>query len=266
MMRMPPGLNAFCTPCATCWVVLISSASTAGSTSKKLRARAFGITSVCPSDCGIASMNAIARASSKTLNAGISPRMIFAKILLSSYMSDPRFGECVHDLADRVAERRVVGFEPDRQCVELFDQGTMLAGRGRLAEQPRDVAEQLDQPPAHLGVIDAARADQLGVQGRELVLQFCLHGCLHLRKRGQPFYVRTTVVCGQSFSGLPTGCVPSGCPEPPSDPAFFLRDRRTSYCSSSCVRPASSSRVMPRIVDGVRIPKPESAMTMRSMP
>src|SRR5688572_459826 len=215
MMRMPPGLNAFCTPCATCWVVLISSASTAGSMSKKLRALAFGTTSVCPSDWGIASMNATARASSKTLNAGISPRMIFAKILLSSYMSDPRFGECVHDLADRGAQRRMVGLEPDRQRVELFDEGTMLAGSGRLAEQPRDVAEQLDQPLPHLGIVDAARADQLGVQGRELVLQFCFHRPPSTCSTGQPFYVRTTVVCGQSFSGSSTGCVPSGCPEPP---------------------------------------------------
>src|SRR5688500_8540964 len=211
-------------------------------------------------------MNATARASSKTLNAGISPRMIFAKILLSSYMSDPRLGECVHDLADRGAERRVVGFEPDRQRVELFDEGIMLAGRGRLAEQPRDVAEQFDQPLPQLGVVDAARADQLGVQGRELILQLCLHCRPPPAQRGQPFYVRTRVVCGQSFSGLLTGCVPSGCPEPPSVPVFFLRDRRTSYFSSSCARPASSSRVMPRIVDGVRMPKPESAITMRSMP
>ena len=67
----------------------------------------------------------------ETLNAGISPRMIFAKTLLWSYMSDPRFAECVHDLADRVAERRVLGFELDGQRVEVLDQRMLLAGRGR---------------------------------------------------------------------------------------------------------------------------------------
>src|SRR6185503_16830610 len=136
MMRMPPGLKAFCTPRATCCVRWISSPSTAGSMSKKLRARAFGTTSVWPSDCGIASMNATARSSSNTLKAGISPRMIFAKMLVSSYMSDPRFAECIHDLADGVAERGMLGLELHSQPVELLDQRTVLVGRGRFAEQP----------------------------------------------------------------------------------------------------------------------------------
>src|SRR5262245_29308615 len=177
MMRMPPGLNACCTPRATRCVALISSPSTAGSMSKKLRARAFGTTSVCPSDCGIASMNAIARSSSNTLNAGISPRMIFAKMLLSSYMSDPRFGQCVHDLADRVAERRMLGLELDRQCVEMLDQGMPLARAGGLAEQARDIAEHDDELPTQLGIIRRPGAGQLGVQGRELVLQLLRHCC-----------------------------------------------------------------------------------------
>src|SRR3954470_22626791 len=176
-MRMPPGLNAFCTPRATCCVALISSASAAGSMSKKLRARAFGTTSVCPSDCGIASMNATARSSSKTLNAGISPRMIFANTLLSSYMSDPRFGQCVDDLTDRAAERRMLGLELDRQGVEILDQGMSLAGRCGRAEEPRDVAEQDDEPLTQLGIIHRLGTGQLGVQGRELVLQLCSHCC-----------------------------------------------------------------------------------------
>src|SRR6185436_8281710 len=180
-MRMPPGLNAFCTPRATCCVVLISSASAAGSISKKLRAFARGTTSVWPSDCGIASMKATARSSSNTLNAGISPRRIFANTLLSSYISDPRsdtrFAQCVHDLADRMSERRVLGFELNRQCVEILDQGMPLARAGGLAEQPGDVAENGNELPTQLGIIRRPGASQLGVQGRELVLQFCSHCC-----------------------------------------------------------------------------------------
>src|SRR5215212_4585954 len=150
MMRMPPGLNAFCTPRATCCVALISSASASGSMSKKLRARTFGTTSVCPSDCGMASMKASARSSSKTLKAGSSPRMIFANTLVSSYMSDPRFAECVHDLAQRVAECRMLGLELYCQRVEMLGQRAVFAGGGRLAEQPCDVAEQVDEQWPHL--------------------------------------------------------------------------------------------------------------------
>ena len=62
-------------------------------------------------------MNATARSSSKTLNAGISPRRILANTLLSSYMSDPRFGQCIHHLAQRGAERRMLGLELDRKVV-----------------------------------------------------------------------------------------------------------------------------------------------------
>src|ERR1044071_3225960 len=52
-----------------------------------------------------------------------------------------------------------------------------LAGRRRLAEQSRDVAEQDDELLPRLGITRGPGASQLDVQGRELVLQFCSHCC-----------------------------------------------------------------------------------------
>jgi hypothetical protein len=66
---------------ATFWVVRIAAATDSGGVVKRSSPAAFGTTRVCPSACGMMSMNASVSASSYTLWQGISPRMIRAKML-----------------------------------------------------------------------------------------------------------------------------------------------------------------------------------------
>src|SRR5688572_20163478 len=82
---MPGASNAFLTARATRCVVRTVAARSSAGRSNRFSAACFGITSVCPSACGITSMNASVRSSSQTLCAGISPRRIRAKTLFVSY-------------------------------------------------------------------------------------------------------------------------------------------------------------------------------------
>ena len=174
----------------------------------------------------MASMKASARSSSYTLNAGISPRMIFANTL--SVVVHVRSPLC------RVRPR------PGGSRCRAPGAPLRTAPPARRGARPANAARRpwLGLPSSRVmspssaisswrssGLSTDRRAGQLGVQGRELVLQFCSHCRASTADEAAILCENGRSLCGQSFSGLLTGCcAPSGwgCTEPASGRGLLL--------------------------------------------